>query len=142
MNTATGTYKSQGGLRTHAGFMIGGLVIQYTLGMLTNLFVKFPDSGQEGQMWEFAWSQLPTAAHIITGSLLFIGAVVLVIRAARQGSRSWILSSAVGLAAIVSAIYGGVRFIPSQVDAYSLLMALSAIVAILAYGWGLVAERG
>ncbi len=33
-------------------------------------------------------------------------------------------------------------FINSQVDLYSLVMALGFIVALLAYGWGLYANAG
>jgi hypothetical protein len=130
------------GFRNHAFLMIGLLVVQYILGMITNLFVQFPQTAQEGQLWAFAWTQLPEAAHIILGLLLFVSALIFVIRAVAKRNRGWMVSSAVGLIAIMTAIYGGVTFIPSQVDPYSLVMALAFIVAFLAYGWGLFAARG
>ena len=142
MNTTTKISKSQSGSRIYAFVIIGLLVIQYALGMVTNMFVQFPDTSDAGQLWEFARSQFATGAHILIGTLLLLGAVVFVIRAIRQHNRSWIASSVVGLIAIAAAFYGGVMFVSSQVDAYSMIMALAFIVAFLAYGWGLYADRG
>ncbi|MFZ1041860.1 MAG: hypothetical protein WCA79_21725 [Anaerolineales bacterium] len=142
MNTASQNSKTQNGLRTHAIFMIGVLVIQYILGMIANMFVQFPDTTDLGQLWEFARSQFTTGAHIVIGTLLLLGAIIFVIRTARAKIGGWIASSVVGLIAIVAAFYGGVTFVSSQVDAYSLVMALATIVAFLAYGWGLYADRG
>lgn len=141
MNTKLETTKAQNGLRVYAIFMIGALVIQYALGMVTNLFVQFPETNQADQLWAAARSQFPTLAHIIVGTALLVGAIVLVVRAARQNSRPWIVSSAIGLAGILAAIFGGTQFVTTQIDAYSLVMALATIVAFLSYGWGLYASR-
>jgi FtsH-binding integral membrane protein len=141
MNTSSETTKTQNGLRVNAIFMIGTLVIQYTLGMITNMFVQFPDTDQAGQLWDFARSQFPTMAQIVIGTLLLVGAIVFVIRAAANHHRGWIASSVVGLIAILVAFFGGATFISTQIDGYSLLMALATIVAFIAYGWGLVAAR-
>ena len=141
MDTASETSKRQKGLRMHAILMIGLLVIQYALGMLTNLFVQFPDTNQPGQLWGFANSQLTTVAHIWIGLLLLVSAVIFVIRAAGKNNRGWLASAVVGLIAIIVAIYGGVTFISSQADTYSLVMALGFIVSFVAYGWGLYTTR-
>ena len=122
--------------------MIGFLVIQYTLGMVTNLFVQFPDTNQPDQLWAFVRVQFPIIAHIVIGTLLLVGAIVFVIRAVRQNNQIWIVSSVVGLIGMVAAVIGGTQFVTFQVDAYSLVMALATIVAFLAYGWGLYADRG
>ena len=142
MDTVSEMEKTQNGLRTHALLMIGLLVIQYALGMVTNLFVQFPQTSQEVQLWEFARTQLPAMAHIALGMLLFLSAIIFVVRAARKHSRRWILSSTVGLIAILTAIISGSAFISSQVDAYSLVMAQAFAVAFLAYGWNLVGGGG
>ena len=141
MNTASQNSNTQNALRVNAIFMIGVLVIQYALGMVTNLFVSFPSTTQPGQLWEFARSQFPTMAHIVIGTLLLLVAVIFVIRAARANNGGWIASSAVGLVAILTAFFGGVMFTSTQVNAYSLVMGLSTIVAFVAYGWGLAAVR-
>jgi len=141
MNTTSETSKAPNGLRVNAIFMIVVLVIQYVLGMVANLFVKFPDTNQPDQLWAAARSQFPTMAHIVVGTLLLVGAVVFVIRATRNHHRSWIASSVAGLIAILAALFGGVTFTTTQVDGYSLLMAIAAIAAFVAYGWGLYASR-
>ena len=142
MNIESEISKARNGLRVNAIIIIGFLVIQYALGMISNMFVQFPDTSDAGQLWEFARSQFATGAHILIGTLLLLGAVVFVIRAVRQHNRSWIASSAVGLIAILAAFYGGVMFVSTQLDAYSMVMALAFIIAFLAYGWGLYADRG
>jgi len=141
MSTPSETPKAQNGLRTHAIFMIFALVIQYTLGMIANMFVQFPDTTRPDLLWTAARSQFPTLAHIIVGTALLVGAIVFVVRAARQNNRLWIVSSVAGLISILAAIFGGTQFVTSQVDAYSLVMALATIVAFLSYGWGLYASR-
>ncbi len=92
MDTTSDVSHAQNSFRNHAIPMIGLLVIQFALGMVTNLFVQFPDTNKPDQLWGFARSQIP--------------------------------------------------FVSSQVDAYSLIMALAFIVAFLAFGWGLYAAKG
>jgi len=142
MDTPLETSKTQTGLRAHVIFTIGALVLQYVLGMLTNMFVSFPDTTQPDQLWAAARSQFPSAAHILIGTLLLVSAIVFVVRAAREPQRLWLVSAVVGLIAILAAAYGGVMFTSTQVDTYSLVMALGFIVAFVAYGWGLYATRG
>ncbi len=119
--------------------MIVLLGAQYILGMLSNLFVQFPETGTETQMFEFARTQLPEIAHILLGLVLFVLAVILWIRAIRARSRLWTVAGGIGLVAILTAVVSGARFIPTQNDLYSLVMSLAFIVALLAYVWGLVA---
>ena len=108
MNTTTKISKSQNGHRIYAFVIIGLLVIQYALGMVTNMFVQFPDTSDVGQLWEFTRSQLPSGAHMWVGVLLVLSAIIFVIRSAIKQNRSWIASSVVGLVAILTAFYGGV----------------------------------
>lgn len=111
------------------------------LGMLTNLYAQFPDTGEEGQLWQFAWTQVSLALHIILGLLVFGGALMLLIRSITYKNRTWIVAGSIGLAGILIAIYGGVRFIPTQNDPYSLLMSIAFIVSLLAYVWGLFVSK-
>ena len=121
--------------------IIIGLTVQYLLGMATNLFVQFPETANEQQLWEFAKKQLLLVAHIIIGFLLLIGGVVLLVRAVKHHDRNWIIAGSVGLIAIIAAILAGASFIPSQKDPFSYLMATSFMVALLAYGWGVVRSK-
>lgn len=117
------------------------LVIQYLLGMFTNLFVIFPDNEKGGELWLFAWHQLPLALQIIIGISLLISSIVLIIRSIRHQNHNWLIASSVGSLAILAAILGGSTFIPTQTDAYSYLMAVSFIIAILAFGWGVYKDK-
>ena len=54
--------------------MIGLLALQYVLGMVTNLYVPFPQTDQISQLWDAARSQFAPAAHILLGVLLLVGA--------------------------------------------------------------------
>jgi hypothetical protein len=139
MNTASDNAKAQDGLRTQAILMLGLLVIQYALGILTNLYVQFPNTDQPDQLWAVARSQFSSAAHIVLGLLVLVGAVVFVIRALRKSNRGWLGSAVTGLIGIIIAIYGGVTFTTTQAAAYSLVMALGFIASLVAYGWGLYA---
>jgi heme A synthase len=129
------------GLRIYGIVTVGLLVVQFILGMITNLFVQFPDTTQEVQQWEFARMQLPLMMHIALGLLLFVSGITFLVRAINARERIWIISSSTGLLGIVAAIISGTAFVPTQADRYSLLMALAFMLALLAYGWGLYASR-
>jgi hypothetical protein len=121
--------------------LIVSLTAQYLLGMYANLFVEFPENASEGQLWEFSWSQIPLALHIIVGLLLTIGATALIARAIKTKNKIWIKSSVVGAVGIIVAAYAGARFIPTQQDFYSYLMSVGFIIAYAAYFWGLYKSR-
>ena len=140
MNTTQNSTK-QNGLRTLSMVMIGLLAIQFVLGMVTNLYVQFPDTTQADQLWAAVRSQVPSFSHIVLGILLLVAAVIFMIRAANKNNPGWVASGVAGLVGILAALYGGVTFTTTQADAYSLVMAIGFIVAVLAYSWGLAAKR-
>lgn len=133
--------KSNNGLRIQGFYMLGFLAVQFVLGMVTNMYVQFPDTNRPDLLWATARSQAPTFAHIILGILLMVGAIIFVIRATSQHNRVWAISSWVGLISILAAIYGGVTFTTTQIDSYSMVMALGFIASVLAYSWGLYANK-
>src|SRR5258708_38187679 len=116
--------------------MIAALCIQYLLGMTTNLFVKFPDTKNVGKLWEFSWKQIPLALHIILGFLLLIGSSAFIVRSIRSKDKKWIVISTIGFSAILIAGLSGATFIRNQTDIYSYIMAITFILAFLAYAWG------
>lgn len=132
--------ENQRPLVIQAAVLVAALIVQYALGMYVNLFISFPDSATEGQLWEFAWSQKPLAAHIILAILILLGGIVFCIRAMRSKNRRWIIASFVGLLAVLAAGGSGATFIPSQTDAYSYSMSIMFLIAILAYAWPLFAS--
>src|SRR5581483_4658322 len=124
-------------LNKHARGIMGALIVEYLLGMFSNLFIAFPEGAHEKQLWEFAWRQWPIALHIIIGILLLLGTITLFIRSIILKNRAWIIASAIGGISVLAAVGAGASFIPKQTDLYSFIMAVSFIVALLAYFWGI-----
>lgn len=125
-------------LKKQATGILAILIIQYAFGMIVNLYIQFPQGKNEGQSWQFAWSQWPLAVHIILGIGLVIGSIALLIRAIRFKNTAWIRVAWIGVAGIFLAALGGSLFVPKQTAAYSLLMAASFLLAFAAYGWGVL----
>jgi hypothetical protein len=119
-----------------ATFGIILLVIQYVLGMIINLFIKFPASGP-GEAWRFAWSNITVAAHIILGTAGFLMVLSMLIRSIVRKNRHWILVTSLGTAAFALAVFGGETFITTQNDFASFVMAFGFLAAILVFSWGL-----
>jgi hypothetical protein len=128
-------------LQPHAIGMIGVLVVQYLLGMFSSLFVSFPEGAKDKQLWFFAWRQIPIALHIIVGLLLFLGTLALLIRAVATKGRTWIIPSSIALGAVFIAAITGAIFISTQTDWYSFIMAISFIIALLSYFWGIYMSK-
>ena len=129
-------------LKPHARAILVLLVVQYLLGMAANLFVAFPQGAHDGQLWEFAWKQLPIAAHIIVAIALLISALALLVRSIRAHDKNWKIASGVGFGTILLAGVAGSSFIPTQTAGYSYLMAVCFLIALFAYGWGLTRPQG
>ncbi len=140
MDTAQATYNSR--FRMQATGMIAMLAVQYILGMVNNLFVKFPDTTRPGLLWEFARSQAWIMVHMILGALLLINATVILVLAFRRNHPVWKSYSIAGLAGIALAFLSGIGFVTTQADPYSLLMALGFLLALVVYGAGLYAGKG
>lgn len=128
-------------LKPHAIGMIIVLTIEYLLGMFTNLFVAFPQGEKQGQLWLFAWRQVPLALHIIVGFLLFLGTIVLLVRAILRKDKRWIYASSISTISVFAAIVGGSIFIPTQSAIYSFIMAVTFLIALFSYFWGLYSSR-
>jgi hypothetical protein len=114
--------------------IIGLLGVEYVLGMINNLYVQFPETGTEAQMWEFAWKQFSEASHIVLGIMILLVGLIL-IRVIRNGNRSKVIVSGIGFIGIFVAGFSGARFIPTQQDLYSLSMSIAFLVALLSYVW-------
>ncbi len=133
--------RSHHSLHAHAIGMIMLLTIQYLLGILTNLFVHFPEYEHGGQLWVFAWKQIPLALHIIVGILLLFGTIALMIRSFLQKDRTWSIASSIGGVSVLGAVIAGAVFIPTQTESYSLIMAFTFLIALFSYFWGLYKTR-
>src|SRR5262245_9729129 len=118
--------------------MTVGLLIQYGLGMVVNLYVTVPQQDQGRGFLAAIGRALgngPVAlgAHAALGLLLILGAISLVIRAAAARQRAAVWLSVAGLLGIVGAAASGAGFVNSGADGASLAMALLTGVALLCY---------
>jgi hypothetical protein len=123
--------------RVSLGMTIG-LLIQYGLGMVVNLYVTVPPQDQGGGFLTaigraLANGPVALSVHAALGLLLILGAVNLVIQAVatRQRAVAWL--SGVGLLAILGAAASGADFVDSATEGASLAMALLTGVALLCY---------
>jgi hypothetical protein len=128
-------------LQRPAFLMIGVLVIEYLLGVVTTLLVEFPEGENEQQLWVFASQQLPLLLHIIIGTLLLVGTVVFFIKSIKQKNRQWIIASGIATAAILGGAGAGSAFIPKQSEIYASVMSICLFVALLSYFWGLYVTK-
>lgn len=117
-------------MRGHILGLILALCLQYALGMYANLFVTFPHTDDIHTRWVFAMDTPLLAAHVVLGTLLLIGAIVLVIRTKSSKIR---LPAYFGLLGVVLAWLGGERFISTQNNFFSYIMSLSFLLTLLAY---------
>jgi len=116
------------------------LVVQFALGMGVNLYVTLPPAGTPGRSHDQAFSNGPLlAAHAVVGLLLVITALYLLVRAIIARHVTVIVTSVIGLAAIITAAVYGASFASKVTDADSLGMALATAVALACYAVGLFA---
>lgn len=131
----------QANLRGHAIGMVALLVIQYLLGIAAALFVHFPESGNDVVFWEFARTQTLVVLHILVAALILIGTIALWVRAIIYKNKLWQIVAGLSLMAVIVAVLGGAKFIPSQSDSYSFIMAVGFIAAFISYGWGIYSSK-
>lgn len=122
--------------RLHSLIAIFSLVLEFVLGMYTALFVRFPESLEGGNAWSWSMSSsYVTMAHIILGTLLILISLSTAGYAIKIKNPKAILASVAGLAMIGLAYASGSIFLSNiERDAYSFVMALGFIGAMLAYG--------
>jgi hypothetical protein len=110
------------------------LVIQFGLGVGVNLYVTLPAAGRGGRSVGDAFSSgALLALHAAFGLLLVLTAVSLLVRAIAARHRPVIVTSAVGLLAIIAAAASGASFVNDSANGASLGMALATGVAMLCY---------
>ncbi len=125
--------------------MLGWLLVQFLLGMATNLFVEItrahpganPPEYFSGVAQSVAWSILHgpflLRLHAVLGLLLFLGAVTVFVRALRQSTRGVKIATGIGGFAILGAGLNGGSFLNYNEDFSSMIMAGFFAVAVAAY---------
>ncbi len=110
------------------------LVIQFGLGIGVNLYVTLPGAGRGGRSLGQAFSNgAILAAHAVLGLLLVVTALSLLVRAIIARHGPVIVTSAVGLLAILAAAGFGGSFVHSSTNGASMGMAMATGVAMLCY---------
>ena len=120
------------------------LLIQYGLVIAVHLYDTLPPAGRGGRGIGQAFSSPPAlAVHAVLGLLLILTALSMVVRSVIARHRASIVTSAVGLLAILAAAGYGASFVHDGAAGASLGMALATGVALLCYIIGLfVTGRG
>lgn len=114
--------------------MLGLLSLEFLLGMISNLYVTFPDTTDQQALIDASWKHWATASHIILGVLIVLLSLMILVLGVRSKVRTISAMSVVGFLAILAAATGGDRFVRTQHDAWSLMMAIGFIVAMGVYG--------
>jgi hypothetical protein len=112
------------------------LLIQYGLGMYTNIYVTVPTADKGGGFGK-AISNGPAAlsVHAVLGLLLILAAIGLLVQAVMARYWTVLAAAAIGLIATIGAAFSGANFTNNGgQDSASMTMAVLAGVAMLCYG--------
>lgn len=118
--------------------MVIMLVIQFVLGTAYNLWGTAPSAGKSIGMF----SSPLLAIHVIFGILLVLAAIDLLVRGIRSHLRLPLITTIVGLVAILAAAGTGSAFTHNGANGASFGMALATAIAMIAYVVNLRAPRG
>jgi hypothetical protein len=114
------------------------LIIQFAIGMIVNLYATIPvgDKGSSfGTAIGRALADGPASltVHAILGLLLVVATVALVVRAIACRFVPVIVTSSIGLLAVLGAASSGAQFVGTQQNGASISMAMLTAVAMLCY---------
>lgn len=123
-------------LRNHVIIFLSLILVQFWLGMTINLEVPLPNLAYGGipALLFYPIHYLPVLLHMVVAVAILMVSISFLALSIRTGSRALIITGAIGLAAILGAIYNGIEFLLSgQFFGYSIGMAMSAVSAIVVY---------
>ena len=110
------------------------LAVQFSLGMIVNLYVSVPASDQHaGFVQEVTTAPFTLTVHVLVGLVLIGAAGVFIVRAAGLGDRVVIVLAAAGLGAILGAFAAGEAFVRDGQTSVSLTMAVLTGAALACY---------
>jgi len=125
--------------------MLGWLLVQFLVGMATNLFVDITRSHPganppeyfsgvaESVTWAVLHGPFLLQVHAVLGVVLLIGAVSVFVRAMRLGTGPVKIATGVGGVAILGAGLNGGSFLNYNEDFSSMIMAGFFAIAVAAY---------
>ena len=114
------------------------LILQFAIGMIVNLYATIPAGDKGSGFWSaigraLADGPASLTVHAILGLLLVVTAVTLVVRAAASRLVPVIVTSSIGLLAVLGAAASGSRFVGTQASSASISMAVLTALAMLCY---------
>jgi hypothetical protein len=125
------------------------LLVQYLLGLVTNLFVSLPANHPGANSPDYFGGLVPAVAWVITqtpiwsalhaalGLALILGALVLAVMSLRVRMPGYAATAIVGALAIIGAAFNGASFIIYGHDFSSMIMGGVWAVALACYALGL-----
>ena len=113
---------------------LAAIAVQFSLGMILNLYVEVPSAGTHaGWMRQIETAPAMLTAHAVLGLLLVVGAAIVAIQAIAVRHGALIAVATAGIVALIGAFVAGEAFVKTGSDSASLTMALLAAVALLCY---------
>lgn len=140
------TTRKLAGLGVNTFAVLVMLIIEFCLGMITNLFANIPAT-DKGANSLAAFGKAVTngpvvlTLHALLGTLIVIGAITVMVRAFMVRRASSIVLSIIGLFAILMAWMSGTRFIGDNSNGTSLSMAFATAIAMFCYATLLFVAR-
>jgi hypothetical protein len=111
-----------------------GLVIEFALGMILNLYVMIPSTDATASyLREIETAPVVLTAHALLGLLLLGTAAILLFRAITLREMALITPAAAGATAILGAFAAGEVFVKTNDSSVSLSMAILTGVALVCY---------
>ena len=121
------------GLHQACLVVLTGLVIQFALGMVLNLYIVMPADGRVSYLREIETAPGVLTAHALLAGLLLATAGIMLLRAVALRDTAVIALVATALAALLGAFAAGELFVRNDADSASLSMALLTGIALLCY---------
>ncbi len=109
------------------------IAIQFVLGTIASMYVEFPEGADSAAQWHFIWTSPIVLAHVLLGVAIAIGAARFLIAVWLKKQKDLLPYAASGAVAVFLAALGGERFVATQDDLWSLLMALGFLASIIIY---------
>lgn len=118
--------------------LVFGLVVVVGL---VSFDLTIPKGRSTSKNWNFVFTHPTILLHIIFGSLVLLGAIVLLVRSVRSRVRPWIVIAAIGLTFVIFAFATGEQYVSTLSKADLSDMGLGWFGAIATYGVGWYLNR-
>jgi heme A synthase len=134
LSTTHARRKGRAGLRWICLALLIGLILQFALGMILNLYGTIPTAdARASYLQEIETAPGMLTAHALLGLLVLAAAAILLLKAIALRDMTVITLVAAGLAALLGAFAAGEMFVKNGENSASLSMAILTGAALLCY---------